>query len=232
MPHDRRWAQITTAEYYHLLRMTIFEPCFTCAVLQIIASNYVIAATKRQNYCRIRRPLAQSCACGIEVALTVAMEKQPPSRQPWGEQRVRIARHAKTILAMLEEGHSAASIRRQLGLEHVPVRTFQFHARKLRKLQGTASNLSSPLRPTPDTPADSIRDSDPAQNESHAPMPDTGLMRDQQRDPQNTHSNLPAERRDPAGPKPAPRRRKFVHARSDDGRPKRSYDPSTWKHDT
>jgi len=53
-------------------------------------------------------------------------------RKPWGEQRVRIFEQAETILSMLDRGHSALSVRAQLGMDDIPVRTFHFNVRKLR----------------------------------------------------------------------------------------------------
>lgn len=60
------------------------------------------------------------------------MVAKQPDRKPWGEQRVRIFEQAETILSMLDRGHSALSVRAQLGMDDIPVRTFHFNVRKLR----------------------------------------------------------------------------------------------------
>lgn len=61
------------------------------------------------------------------------MVAKKPDRKPWGEQRVRIFEQAETILSMLDSGHSALSVRAQLDMEDIPVRTFHFNVRKLRE---------------------------------------------------------------------------------------------------
>lgn len=61
------------------------------------------------------------------------MVAKKPDRKPWGEQRVRIFEQAETILSMLDRGHSALSVRAQLDMEDIPVRTFHFNVRKLRE---------------------------------------------------------------------------------------------------
>jgi len=60
------------------------------------------------------------------------MVAKQSDRKPWGEQRVRIFEQAETILSMLDRGHSALSVRAQLGMDDIPVRTFHFNVRKLR----------------------------------------------------------------------------------------------------
>jgi len=60
------------------------------------------------------------------------MVAKQSDRKPWGEQRVRIFEQAGTILSMLDRGHSALSVRAQLGMDDIPVRTFHFNVRKLR----------------------------------------------------------------------------------------------------